>query len=92
MNERPGRSIQPEIGPEMVGYKLTLESRLDRPCYISQSNLHIILYFDFSVCSVAVLGQDKGYTVKYSPLPRGVPEGTPKSEGLYLTVYPESSS
>ena len=25
--------------------------------------------------TVFVLGQDKGYTVKYNPLPEGVPEG-----------------
>ena len=25
--------------------------------------------------SVSVLGRDKGYTVKYNPLPEGVPEG-----------------
>ena len=24
---------------------------------------------------VSVLGQDEGYTVKYNPLPEGVPEG-----------------
>ena len=24
---------------------------------------------------VSVLGRDKGYTVKYNPLPEGVPEG-----------------
>ena len=36
---------------------------------------------------VSVLGRDEGYTVKYSPLPEGTPEGG----GLYLTVYPESS-
>ena len=26
-------------------------------------------------CSVVVLGQEEGYTVKYKPLPEGVPEG-----------------
>ena len=35
---------------------------------------------------MSVLGRDKGYTVKYNPLPEGTPEG----KGLYLTVYPES--
>ena len=25
--------------------------------------------------TVSVLGQDKGYTVKYTPSPKGVPEG-----------------
>ena len=25
--------------------------------------------------TVSVLGRDKGYTVKYNPLPEGVPEG-----------------
>ena len=34
-----------------------------------------------------VLGQEEGYTVKYSPSL----EGAPESEGLYLTIYPESS-
>ena len=38
-------------------------------------------------CIVSVLGRDEGYMVKYNPLPEGVPEG----EGLYLTIYPESS-
>ena len=33
------------------------------------------------------LGQDKGYTVNYSPLS----EGTSKGKGLYLTVYLKSS-
>ena len=33
--------------------------------------------------TVSVLGQDEGYTVKYTPLPEG--------EGVYLTIYPESS-
>ena len=44
-----------------------------------------------SLCSglytVSVLGRDEGYTVKYNPLPEGVPDG----EGLYLSVYPELS-
>ena len=31
--------------------------------------------------TVSVLGQEEGYTVKYTPPPEGVPEG----------VYPESS-
>ena len=35
---------------------------------------------------VSVLGRDKGYPVKYNPLPEGVPEGTPEGKGLYLTV------
>ena len=26
-------------------------------------------------CTVSVLGRDKGYTVKYNPLPEGVPKG-----------------
>ena len=47
------------------------------------------------LCTVYVLGQDKGYTVKYNPLPlpfsRAKSEGTPKGKGLYLTVYPELS-
>ena len=37
--------------------------------------------------SVSVLGQDEGYTVKYSP----PPEGTPEGGQLYLTVNPELS-
>ena len=28
---------------------------------------------------------------KFSPLPEGVPEGKAKGEGLYFTMYPESS-
>ena len=34
---------------------------------------------------VFALGQDKGYTDKYSPLP----EGTPIGKGLYLTIKGE---
>ena len=45
--------------------------------------------------TVSVLGRDEGYTVKYTPSPEGVPEGeaegTLEGEGVYLTVYPESS-
>ena len=45
--------------------------------------------------SVSVIGQDKGYTVKYTicltEFPRAKPEGTPEGQGLYLTVYPELS-
>ena len=40
---------------------------------------------------MSVLGLDEGTTVKYNPLPEGVPEGTPETKGLYLTVYPQSS-
>ena len=47
-------------------------------------------YYDKRGCNVSVLGQDEGYTVKYSPPPERVPEGTPKGVGLYLTVYPSS--
>ena len=43
---------------------------------------------------MSVLGLNFGYTVKYNPLPSGVPLasplGTPSSQGLYLTVYPQS--
>ena len=35
----------------------------------------------------SVLGQDKGYTVNYRPLPPVTPEG----KGPYLTVYLESN-
>ena len=35
---------------------------------------------------VSVLGQDEGYTVKYNPLPEGVPEGAARG-----TLYPELS-
>ena len=37
--------------------------------------------------TVYVLGRDKGYAVKYNPLPEGVPEGTPEGKGWYSTVY-----
>ena len=40
---------------------------------------------------LSVFGQDEGYTIKYNPLPSGVPEGTPEGKGLYLTIYPELS-
>ena len=43
------------------------------------------------VFTVSVLGREGGYTVKYNPLPEGVPEGTPKGKGLYLIVYPKFS-
>ena len=39
------------------------------------------LYCTVLYYTVSVLGRDKGYLVKYNPLP----------EGLSLTVYPESS-
>ena len=41
--------------------------------------------------ALSVLGWDKEYSVKYSPLPEGVPKWTPKVKGPYLTVYPELS-
>ena len=45
--------------------------------------------------TVSVLGWDKGYTVKYTPLPEGVPDGKARGnswmQGVYLTVYTESS-
>ena len=40
---------------------------------------------------VSVLGLGKGYTVKYTRSAEGVPEGEAKAEGVYLTLYPESS-
>ena len=40
---------------------------------------------------VSVLGREKEYTVKYTPLPEGAPEGTPEGKGVYFTVCPESS-
>ena len=41
---------------------------------------------------VCILGRDEGYTIKYSPSSEEVPKDkAPKGEGLYLTVYPESS-
>ena len=43
--------------------------------------------------SIYILGQDKGYSVKYRPLAEGVfevdPEGTLEGKEQYLTVYPE---
>ena len=39
---------------------------------------------------MSVLGLDSGYTVKYNPLPSGVPSGTPSCKGLYLIEYPSS--
>ena len=39
------------------------------------------------MCTVSVLLPEEGYTVKYTPLPEGVPEG----EGVYLTIYPKLS-
>ena len=45
--------------------------------------------------TVSILGQDEGYMVNYSLSPEGVPRVKPDGghvgEGLYLTVYPESS-
>ena len=35
--------------------------------------------------TVSLLGGDEGYTVKFSSLPEGTPEG----KGLYLRVHPE---
>ena len=46
-------------------------------------------------CTISVLGQEEGYTVKNTPSPEGVPEakpkGTPEGEGVYFTVYTEMS-
>ena len=40
---------------------------------------------------VSVLGREKGYTVKNTCLPGGVPKGKARGEGVYLTIYPDSS-
>ena len=45
------------------------------------------IYKNNPTCLVYVLGRDKGYAVKYSPLPDKVSKG----EGIYLTIYPELS-
>ena len=45
----------------------------------------ILPYYQYYI--VSVLGKDKGFTVKYTPLR---PKGTPEGKGLYFTVYPES--
>ena len=34
-----------------------------------------VLYITVNMYAVSVLGRDEGYTVKYNPLPEGVPEG-----------------
>ena len=34
-----------------------------------------ILYLVSTVHTVSILGQEEGYTVKYTPSPEGVPEG-----------------
>ena len=39
--------------------------------------------------TLAVLGQERGYTFKYTPKSEGVPES--KARGVYSTEYPESS-
>ena len=46
------------------------------------SSSHTALYY-----TVSKLGQEEGYTVKYTPSPEGVPVG----EGGCVTVYPELS-
>ena len=50
---------------------------------------------DEQYCIVSVLGREEGYTVKYTPLPEGVPKGEAQGysegKGVYLTVYPELS-
>ena len=39
------------------------------------SNCQTVLYIKSTTTYIlSVLGQDKGYTVKYNPLPEGVPE------------------
>ena len=40
---------------------------------------------------LSLLGRNRGYTVKYSTTPEGLPEKTSKGKGLYMTVNPESS-
>ena len=37
--------------------------------------------------TVSVLGREEEYMVKYTPTSEGVPEGTPKGGGAYLTAY-----
>ena len=53
-----------------------------------------ISYFIIIYC-IRIRTRRGGYTVKYNPLPEEVPEseaeGTPEGNGLYLTVYPETS-
>ena len=66
---------------------------------ISALSLVLTLCSSYTLCLlprgyiVSVLGRDEGYTVKYNPLPEGVPEGEARanswSKGLYLTVHPE---
>ena len=47
--------------------------------YHSTLSLHWTeLYF------VSILGRDKGYTIKYNPLPEGVPKGNPED---YIWPY-----
>ena len=42
-----------------------------------------------SVFIVSVLGRDEGYTVKYNPLPEGVPKGKNKAN-VYLIILIEN--
>ena len=58
---------------------------LCRPCLACKCCL--ALQALSGTCPVSVLGRDKGYTVKYSPLPEGIhkenPKGTPKGVKSY---------
>ena len=44
----------------------------------ASSSEHCTVY---KLCTLSVLGQEEGYTVKYTPSPEGVPKGTPEGEG-----------
>ena len=45
----------------------------------SIERIYFSIYHFQKLYTVFVLGRDKGYTVKYNPLPEGVPEG--KAQG-----------
>ena len=67
--------------PQFYLWLLLIRDQVLRVLYTVHSILSTVL------SAVSVLGQDEGYTVKYSPSP----EGTSKSKDLYLTVHSKLS-
>ena len=49
-----------------------------------------IMYYT-ALYTVSVLGREEGYTVKNTRLPEGVPKCKATGEGVYFTIYPDSS-
>ena len=70
----PWRRRTPRGVKESPNYLLTKEDHIDRDISLAKNDIDI----DISLAEkyiVSILGRGEGYTVKYNPLPEGVPEG-----------------